>query len=328
MKGSQGRAVRLIVTDLDGCLLDPGGNMPGDFDGTVDACERNGILLCACSGRSVEGVTHPLGSASDRMALITDNGARIRVNGRDHIGRPIPRELWRRVIDEGRKHPGLVVIVTTASGSFTDAAMPHGGAVDRELVKFYPSWDVLDAASFEGDVIKVSLMYLDDIEKNILPHFMPLEKYGLDVKCTAYTWMDIGQQGINKGTGIADLQRLTGIGKEETAVFGDYLNDIPMAQRARYSFAPANAHPEVKRIFTNHIGGNDTFSVDRAIRDLAEGRMPAEVPPAERKAPRGRDAFRGDPDRISDGAEEDESAPEKTYRDGSAVNECWNRGEW
>ena len=109
MRGSQGRAVRLIVTDLDGCLLDPGGNMPGDFDGTVDACERNGILLCACSGRSVEGVTHPLGRAADRMALITDNGARIRVNGRDHIGRPIPRELWRRVIDEGRKHPGLVL---------------------------------------------------------------------------------------------------------------------------------------------------------------------------------------------------------------------------
>ncbi len=318
----------LIVTDLDGCLLDSGGRMPDNFMQVVEACEEAHIVLCACSGRAVEGVAKPLGEAASHMAMITDNGARIWLGGELRFVRTIPREMWMRVVMEGRRHPGLVVILTTRKGAFTDAAMPHGGETDRELVKFYPSWDILDAASFEGDVIKVSLMYMDDIEKNILPHFMPLEEYGLDVKCTAYTWMDIGLKGISKGTGIADLQRLIGVGKEGTAVFGDYLNDIPMAAVARCSFAPANSHPDVKKVFTHHIADHDTWSVSRAILALAGGRTPELMPiPVKRTGKSPDDAFRGDPDRICDG-EEAADGPERTYRDGSAVNECWPSGDW
>ena len=329
MDGNGPGRLSLIVTDLDGCLLDSRGRMPGDFMRVVDACEKAGIILCACSGRAVEGVTTPLGEAASHMALITDNGARIWMGGELRFVRTIPRNLWMRVVTEGRRHPGLVVILTTRWGAFTDAAMPYDAETERELVKFYPSWKVLDAASFDGDVIKVSLMYMNDIEKNILPYFMPLEDRGLDVKCTAYTWMDIGQKGISKGTGIADLQRLTGVGKAETAVFGDYLNDIPMAAVARWSFAPANSHPEVKKVFTYLIADHDTWSVSRAILALAEGRMPEASPAAALRRPaiHTADAFRGDPDRIRDG-EEEEEGPERTYRDGGSVNECWHSGEW
>ena len=73
---------------------------------------------------------------------------------------------------------------------------------------------------------------------------------------------------------------------------------------------------------------NDTWSVSRAILALAEGRMPETVPAAVlRSGPRRTDAFRGDPDRISDGEDEVEG-PERTYRDGGAVNECWPSGDW
>ncbi len=330
MDGKNPGRFSLIVTDLDGCLLNSAGEMPPDFMRSVDACKRAGIVLCACSGRSVEGVRKPLGAAAEHMAMITDNGARIRLGGETRFVRTIPRELWIRVVLEGRRHPGLVVILTTRSGAFTDAAMPVRPGLERELVKFYPSWEIIDAASFEGDVIKVSLMYMDDIERNVLPHFMPLEEKGLDVKCTAYTWMDIGLRGISKGTGIRDLQRLIGVGKEDTAVFGDYLNDIPMAETARCSFAPANAHPAVKGVFTHVIADHDTWSVSRAIRALAEGRMPEIISEDAKKAPSGApgaDAFRGDPDRICDGGEEN-GGPERTYRDGGDIHECWSSGDY
>ena len=81
-------------------------------------------------------------------------------------------------------------------------------------------------------------------------------------------WIDVYERGISKGTGIAELQRRLGIPPEETAVFGDYLNDMSMAEHAARSFAPANAHPEVKRRFTDTIGPNTEGSVARTIIGL------------------------------------------------------------
>ena len=64
------------------------------------------------------------------------------------------------------------------------------------------------------------------------------------------------------------MQEKLGISPAETVVFGDYLNDLSMADHAVRSFAPANAHPEVKRRFTNVIGYNTEGCVTAALKAL------------------------------------------------------------
>ena len=49
----------------------------------------------------------------------------------------------------------------------------------------------------------------------------------------------------NKGTAVRLLQRSLGISRDQTVAFGDYLNDLEMLDAAGWSFAMANAHPEV-----------------------------------------------------------------------------------
>ena len=73
---------------------------------------------------------------------------------------------------------------------------------------------------------------------------------------------------MSKGTGVKALQDELGINKDETIVFGDYLNDLPMAECAVRSFAPSNAHPEVKRCFTDVIGSNEEGAVTKTIREI------------------------------------------------------------
>lgn len=103
----------------------------------------------------------------------------------------------------------------------------------------------------------MALLYFDDIESNIYPYFQRFNNDRILSKVTAYVWIDIFNAHVSKGTGIRAIQDKLGISRDETIVFGDYLNDLPMAECALKSFAPSNAHPEVKRCFTDVIGSNE-----------------------------------------------------------------------
>ena len=61
-------------------------------------------------------------------------------------------------------------------------------------------------------------------------------------------WIDITNEGVNKGVAVTALQEFLGISPEETMAFGDYLNDLELLKRASYSYAMKNAQEEVKQV--------------------------------------------------------------------------------
>ncbi len=270
------RPIRLCVTDLDGCLLDAESRVPDCFEEALALCEQKGITVSAASGRSVEGMTGALGLLAQRMALISDNGARVFVRGREMTRRTFPADLWRPVALEARRHPRLHLVMTLPEGAVLDSFEPLDPAGAEILKKYYPEWKTADLLLSERDAVKLSLLYFGDIEKEIYPFFSSFNGEELCLKCTARTWIDVNLAGLDKGSGVRELQRILGTGSDETAVFGDYLNDLPMAAFAGWSFAPSNAHPEVLERFGHRIGHHNAGSVARAIRSLAEGFLPAE----------------------------------------------------
>lgn len=63
----------------------------------------------------------------------------------------------------------------------------------------------------------------------------------------AGTWgMVVRASGVDKGTAVEWLAQHYGIGLEDVVAVGDWLNDVPMLQRAGQSFAMAQAPDEVK----------------------------------------------------------------------------------
>lgn len=58
--------------------------------------------------------------------------------------------------------------------------------------------------------------------------------------------MDISRKGANKGAALELIQRKLGISSEETMVFGDQMNDASRIRQARFSYAMANAVPEIR----------------------------------------------------------------------------------
>lgn len=59
-------------------------------------------------------------------------------------------------------------------------------------------------------------------------------------------WVDIMNIETDKKQGVEALQRVLGVTPAQTAVFGDYLNDLLMLEAGDWSFAMGNARPDLK----------------------------------------------------------------------------------
>ena len=73
---------------------------------------------------------------------------------------------------------------------------------------------------------------------------------------------------VDKGKAIRFLQNLLNISSEQTIVFGDGLNDIPLVEHARYKVAMDNAYPELKSKANLSSINNDRDGVIETLNTL------------------------------------------------------------
>lgn len=77
--------------------------------------------------------------------------------------------------------------------------------------------------------------------------------------------LEVMPQGVDKGTGLAELAAFYGIPLENVMVFGDYDNDLPMFRRAGYPVAMGNAMEDVKRAAWQVTAPNTEDGLAQAI---------------------------------------------------------------
>lgn len=64
------------------------------------------------------------------------------------------------------------------------------------------------------------------------------------------------------------MQKKFGITREQTMVFGDYLNDLEMMQQAYFSYAMENAHPDVKKVSNFLAKSNEENGVTVVLQQM------------------------------------------------------------
>jgi hydroxymethylpyrimidine pyrophosphatase-like HAD family hydrolase len=74
-------------------------------------------------------------------------------------------------------------------------------------------------------------------------------------------FLEVSHPCANKGNGLRLLAKQLGLDLSAFTVFGDNLNDLGMFELAGTKLAVANAHPDLKRLATKVIGGNDDDGV-------------------------------------------------------------------
>ncbi len=259
--------IRLIVTDMDGCFLNKNKELHPDTFALIQKCEEKNIHFAIASGRSFPGLKKLFDSVLDKITLICDNGGYIFHHGKELYKASIDKDEVIHFVEEGLKFPNVLTTLSTPEHSY----LPKKELSEEDKIEVghhYPNIEILDDfKSVTEDVIKISFYDPKGTEQSIYP-VLKKQSHKSSVLLSSDIWVDIIHSDANKGAGVNILRDFLGISKDETAVFGDYLNDIEMIQGTPLSFAPQDAHPEIKALASEVIGNNDDWSVFHKIQEL------------------------------------------------------------
>lgn len=237
--------IKLVVSDIDGTLLEDGGNQinPELFE-VILKLRKKGMQFAAASGRqcaSIEAVFEPV---KEKIFYLAENGAYVGCYGRTLFTNRIERSLVHDMVRDIRAD-GMIVMLSGPEMAYMDDPNPDVYKWMTEGYKFRMK-KVDDLLAVDDDFIKISAYKKAGIESATM---RIREKYKdlLKLTISGDMWLDGMAIGVNKGQAVKLLQESLGISPKETIVFGDQFNDMEMLGQAYYSFAIGNARPEVKK---------------------------------------------------------------------------------
>jgi len=259
--------VKLVVTDMDGTLLNSRHQVSSRFFELFEALSEHGIQFAAASGRQYESIAVKLTPVLDQLVVIAENGGLVRHQGRELLSTPLDPGLRDQVLARLATIPGSHIVLC---GKDTAYLKPPTPEFKRQLKEYYGAFEYLDQLrGFRGEIMKIAVYHFKSSEQYIFPEVQGFET-DLKVKVSGAHWVDISDTLAHKGHALEHVQKRLGILPEATMVFGDYNNDLEMLTRAEFSFAMANAHPNVLKTARYQTGSNDQEGVESVLTRLLE----------------------------------------------------------
>ncbi|MGB5498590.1 MAG: HAD family hydrolase [Maribacter sp.] len=259
--------VKMVVTDMDGTLLNSNHEVSNRFFELYEALKQRGILFVAASGRQYNSIVDKLEPIKNEIIVIAENGGLVMQNDSELLLTPLPYQAKNTILDILENVANIYPVLCSKDNAFLTNTST---AFENKLKEYYTEYTLLDnLKSHAGEIIKIAIYHFESSEKYIYPVVQHLEG-DLKVKVSGANWVDISSPNANKGYALDLIQKKYNITPKETMVFGDYNNDLEMLARAEYSFAMENAHPNIKEVANFATESNDNFGVERILEKLLQ----------------------------------------------------------
>lgn len=233
----------LIVSDLDGTLLDAGhGLAPATVD-TLRALAEAGHHLAFASGRHYRDMLAFRERLGVPVHLISTNGAYLHDPRGDlvaarHLAVPVARELIALP-----RPPEVRLNLYRDHDWLIDAEAPELLALHAHTGFGYR---VAEHAELDGVGVG-KVLYIGEPPRVAELEARIRERHGagLHVTYSMANSLEVMAGGVNKGTALTALLESLGLTPERCLAFGDNLNDTEMLRLAGEAHVMANAHPEL-----------------------------------------------------------------------------------
>lgn len=236
--------IKLIATDIDGTLLKGDGELPDGFNELISRLDKKGVYFAIASGRQYQTLINDFAAWKDKLVFIAENGALVMHHGRELFFRALERHMSGEIIKDIRKAGDCDVVLCGKKSAYVETTNPK---FEAEVRKYYHNCELVDdLLGVEDDILKIALYDYIGPQENSYNMFNSKWGQEVNVIVSGKHWMDFGRPDVDKGVAIKCLQDKFGVYCEETMVFGDYYNDVPMMEAAYYSFAVSNAPAGVK----------------------------------------------------------------------------------
>ncbi len=267
--------IRLVVTDIDGTLLDPAGRVSEEALAMLQRVASGGATVSLATSRRWVGANAVAEELGLDCPLILYDGAITRQYSSGEIlaSYPLQREVAREAVAALVSHglrpiaqyngPGGETMLTIPADPETDYAarfverfqgqiqiapldeLTQGQDTLLRVVAFAPHDILLDtASSFTDARLGTQLLEMGGYETAELTFFAP---------------------GASKGSALLALAKRLRIPAAETFAIGDGLNDISMLKAAGVSVAMAGAPPSVRAAARFVTSSNDEEGFARAL---------------------------------------------------------------
>ena len=257
---------KIIALDLDGTLLDSRKNFPAEFPEWVRSHPETAFVLA--SGRQIYALLDQFSEIKDMLWYIAENGACVYHAGEFLCVDSMKPEDSLKVLEEFEGVPGCEPLVCGLKSAYVRDC---GGQAKEESTKYYTHIDYNDdlrSCALKDRILKIAI-FVNGFRAEEVYTSLPPRKDGLLTLLSGDSWIDIANASVGKGAALRAIQGILGASPEETAAFGDYLNDMSLFEAAGESYAMANAHPELKDA-AKHITRytNDENGVMEALKEM------------------------------------------------------------
>ena len=257
--------IKMIVTDMDGTLLDEKGEFDRDrLKNILDELDKREIRFVVATGNEIHRMRLLFGDLLERVTLIAANGARIFDKNEILLGTCWSQDLVAQVLSyfEGRERD-VHLVVTAENGAFvkmgTIFPMIEKVMTAEMAQEFYRKINFVEALRPDDfpQVLKMSMMVNEQVAVQATRQLNQDFEGTLNAVTSGYGAIDILQKGIHKAWGLKQLMQKWKIQEQDIMAFGDSENDIEMLQLAGISYAMENADPRVKTV-ADHLAAANT----------------------------------------------------------------------
>lgn len=256
--------IKMIVSDMDGTLLNSKKELPEDFIDLYRQMDEAGIRFVAASGRQFFTLREGFSHFNNNIIFVAENGGIVNWGDKFLVTKILNREEVVGLIKAIRSFDGANIVLCGRNSAYVENT--NSEFLEEAGKYYFKNKHVNDLLEVEDEILKIAVCDFKNLSSVVLPG---LKKFDDDFQMSSSSsiWVDIMPKGVNKGEAIGFLQEELSVKPEETMVFGDFLNDIEMLQKAHYSYSMANAHPDVKALARFSTDSNDENGVMKVVKE-------------------------------------------------------------
>lgn len=260
------KQVKLIAADMDGTLLDSNRELPADFFHILEELQKHHILFAVASGRPYPTLALQFEQYKEHLIFMAESGCCIVDNGQLIHMDSLTKKQLQHLSDICTQIPHAYPVYSGFHQAYLSDSAPT--PIKEEIGLYYKKIQYIQNISeIHEPICKVTVCDITGAEAHSLPILSQL-KPPYKATLSGYIWVDLVLADTHKGNGLRALQEKYSISPDETMVFGDYLNDFEMMQQGYFSYAMANAHPDLKAVSRFETLSNDEDGVCHIIRQL------------------------------------------------------------
>lgn len=237
----------LIVTDLDGTLLDSVGELSMYAETVLRRLSANGNVVALASGRHWDEIVPIRNQIRANCPIISCNGALVglREPG-DLFTATLDAKVLRLLISLIQNLP-IDVMASTSNGLFR---YRHHHDIMSEVVENGVGNVISELEHLHGcDVYKLSLVVGGDTEPMWLTGYLNKNMKGaVEVTVANDITVDVNAENVCKATALPFLRKLYGILPGHVMAFGNQGNDEKMLCEADLSLAVGDATEAIRKI--------------------------------------------------------------------------------